>query len=113
MTTPFKSITLTDAAAARIKAVLAQSEASVLGLRVAIQTKGCSGLSYVIEYAREQGPGDEVVEDKGVRIFIDPKAMMFLLGSEMDYVEGKLESGFQFKNPNEKSRCGCGESFNV
>ena len=72
-----------------------------------------AGLSYVIEYAREQGPGDEVVEDKGVKIFIDPKAMMFLLGSEMDYVEGKLESGFQFKNPNEKSRCGCGESFNV
>lgn len=113
MTTMPKAITLTDAAAARVKAVLAKSEAPVLGLRVAIQTKGCSGLSYVVEYAREQAPGDEVVEDKGVRIFIDPKAMMFLLGSEMDYVEGKLESGFQFTNPNEKSRCGCGESFNV
>ncbi len=113
MTTLSKAITLTAAAAARVKAVLAQSEAPVLGLRVAIQPKGCSGLSYVIEYAREQGPGDEVVEDKGVTIFIDPKAMMFLVGSEMDYVEGKLESGFQFKNPNEKSRCGCGESFNV
>ncbi len=113
MTTPFKTITLTDAAAARIKAVLAQSEASVLGLRVAIQTKGCSGLSYVIEYAREQGPGDEVVDDKGLQRVIDPQAMMFLVGSAMDYVEGTQESGFQFKNPNEKSRCGCGESFNV
>ena len=113
MTTTPKVITLTDAAAERAKAVLARSETPVLGLRVAVAPKGCSGLSYVIEYAREKTPGDEVVEDKGVTIFIDPKATMFLIGSEMDYVEGKLESGFQFRNPNEKGRCGCGESFTV
>jgi len=78
-----------------------------------VRTKGCSGLSYTLEYADERGKFDEVVEDKGVVILIDPKATMFILGTEMDYVEDKMETGFKFTNPNEKGRCGCGESFHV
>ncbi|WP_119459335.1 HesB/IscA family protein [Rhodospirillaceae bacterium SYSU D60014] len=106
-------ITLTDAAAERAKTLLARNEAPAAGLRVGVKSKGCSGLSYTIEYADAKGPHDEVIEDKGVTIFIDPKATMFILGSEMDYVEDKLQSGFVFRNPNEKGRCGCGESFHV
>jgi iron-sulfur cluster assembly protein len=106
-------ITLTDAAAARVKALIAKSAEPVLGLRVGIDTKGCSGMSYVVEYAKEQRKLEDVVEDKGVKIFIEPTAVMFLLGSEMDYVEDKFQSGFVFSNPNEKGRCGCGESFHV
>ena len=75
--------------------------------------RGCSGLSYTLEYADEKGKFDEIVEDKGVTILVDPKAVMFILGTEMDYVEEKLQSGFTFRNPNEKGRCGCGESFHV
>jgi len=92
------ALTVTDAAAERIQALLA---------------KGCSGLSYTLEYADEKGKFDEVVEDKGVTVLIDPKAVMFILGTEMDYVEEKLQNGFTFRNPNEKGRCGCGESFHV
>ena len=106
-------ITLTDAAADRVKELIAKSDEPVLGLRVGVSTKGCSGLSYVVEYAKEQRKLEDVVEDKGVKIFIDPTAVMFLLGSEMDYVEDKFHSGFVFSNPNEKGRCGCGESFHV
>ena len=106
-------ITLTDAAADRVKQLIAKSEEPVLGLRVGVSTKGCSGMSYVVEYAREQRKLEDVVEDKGVKIFIEPTAVMFLLGSEMDYVEDKFHSGFVFTNPNEKGRCGCGESFHV
>ena len=106
-------ITLTDAAADRAKVLMAQSEEPVAGLRVGISTKGCSGLSYVFEYAAEKKKLEEEVVDKGVRIFIDPTAIMFLMGSEMDYQEDKLKSGFVFTNPNETSRCGCGESFSV
>jgi iron-sulfur cluster assembly protein len=106
-------ITLTDAAADRVKALIAKSEEPVLGLRVGVSTKGCSGMSYVVEYAKEQRKLEDVVEDKGVKIFIEPTAVMFLLGSEMDYVEDKFQSGFVFTNPNEKGRCGCGESFHV
>ncbi|WP_420348389.1 HesB/IscA family protein [Pelagibius sp.] len=106
-------ITLTDAAAERVKLLIAKSEEPVLGLRVGISTKGCSGMSYVVEYAKEQRKLEDVVEDKGVKIFIDPTAVMFLLGSEMDYVEDKFQTGFVFSNPNEKGRCGCGESFHV
>lgn len=106
-------ITLTDAAANRVKELIARSEEPVLGLRVGINTKGCSGMSYVVEYAREQRKLEDVVEDKGVKIFIEPTAVMYLLGSEMDYVEDKFQSGFVFTNPNEKGRCGCGESFHV
>jgi iron-sulfur cluster assembly protein len=110
---PLTPITLTDAAADRVKALLARRSALAAGLRIGVKSKGCSGLSYTIEYADAKGPYDEVVEDKGVTIFIDPKATMFILGSEVDYVEDKLQSGFVFRNPNEKGRCGCGESFHV
>ncbi len=106
-------ITLTEAAAERVRALIAHSEKPVLGLRVGVKTRGCSGLSYFVEYAEEQKKFEDVVEDKGVKIFIDPTAVMFLIGTEMDYVEDKIQSGFVFKNPNEKNRCGCGESFSV
>lgn len=106
-------LTITDAAAARVQALLESRGKPSYGVRIGIRTKGCSGLSYTLEFADEKNPYDEVVEDKGVVILIDPKAMMFLLGTEMDYVEEKLSSGFTFKNPNEKGRCGCGESFHV
>ncbi len=106
-------ITLTDAAAERVKTLVQSSDDPVLGLRVGISTKGCSGMSYVFEYAKEKRPLEEEIEAKGVRVFIDPMATMYLVGAEMDYVEDKLKSGFVFSNPNEKSRCGCGESFSV
>jgi len=106
-------ISLTDAAAARVKALLAKSESPAGGLRLSVAPKGCSGLAYKMEYAAEKGPNDEVVEDKGVAIYIDPLATMFIVGTELDYVEDKLQSGFVFNNPNEKGRCGCGESFHV
>jgi len=106
-------ITVTEAAAARVKALMAKSQGEVQGLRIGVKTKGCSGMSYSVEYAKEQVAGDEVVEDKGVTLFIDPKATLFIIGSEMDYVEDKLQSGFVFRNPNEKGRCGCGESFHI
>ncbi len=83
------------------------------GLRVGIRTGGCSGMAYTMEFAAEKQPLDEVVEDKGVTVLIDNKALMYLIGSEMDYVEDKLQSGFVFNNPNEKGRCGCGESFHI
>lgn len=111
-----KAMTLTDAAADRVKALMQKGdtgEGEVLGLRVGVKSRGCSGMSYFVEYAKDRKGFEEVVEDKGVRIFIDPAATMFLLGSEMDYVEDALQSGFVFRNPNEKGRCGCGESFHV
>jgi iron-sulfur cluster assembly protein len=106
-------IVLTDAAAERVKALIARSEKPVQGLRIGVRTRGCSGLSYFVEYADAPKKFEDVIEDKGVKIFIDPASVMFLLGTQMDYVEDKLQSGFVFKNPNEKSRCGCGESFSV
>ena len=106
-------ITLTETAAERVRQLIAKSEKPVLGLRVVVKTRGCSGLSYFVEYAEDQKKFEDMVEDKGVRIFIDPTATMFLLGSEMDYVEDTFHTGFVFNNPNEKGRCGCGESFHV
>ncbi|PIW30720.1 MAG: Fe-S cluster assembly scaffold SufA [Rhodospirillales bacterium CG15_BIG_FIL_POST_REV_8_21_14_020_66_15] len=106
-------MTITDQAAERVKALLASRGKPSAGVRVGIRTKGCSGMSYTLEFADEKNEFDEVVEDKGVRIYIDPKATMFIIGTEMDFVEDKLESGFVFQNPNEKGRCGCGESFHV
>lgn len=106
-------MTLTDAAAERVKAMIAGRGKPTVGVRVGIRTKGCSGMSYTLEFADEKGPFDEVVTDKGVTILIDPKATMFIIGTEMDYIEDKLQSGFVFINPNEKGRCGCGESFHV
>jgi iron-sulfur cluster assembly protein len=106
-------LSVTSEAAERVKALLAQRQSPALGIRIGVRSKGCSGLSYTLEFAEEKGPFDEVVETDGVTILIDPKATMFILGTEMDYVEDKLESGFVFRNPNEKGRCGCGESFHV
>ncbi|MBL4721747.1 MAG: iron-sulfur cluster assembly accessory protein [Alphaproteobacteria bacterium] len=108
-----QAITLTDAAAARVKVLMSKAETPIVGLRVGVKARGCTGMSYFVEYAEKDLPFEEVVEDKGVRILIDPAATMFLIGSEMDYQEDKLQSGFVFKNPNEKGRCGCGESFHV
>jgi len=108
-----QAMTLTDAAAERVQALLAKRGKPSVGIRIGVRTKGCSGLSYTIEYADEKSKFDEIVEQKGVTVLIDPKATLFILGTEMDYVEDKLQSGFVFKNPNEKGRCGCGESFHV
>jgi iron-sulfur cluster assembly protein len=105
--------TISDTAAERIKELLASRGKPSAGIKVGIRTRGCSGLSYSIEYADKVEPHDEVVEEKGVKVLIDPKAVMFLIGTEMDFVEEKLKSGFAFKNPNEKGKCGCGESFHV
>ncbi len=106
-------ITLTDSAAEQVKTILAQAPEGqqVTGLRIGVESGGCSGMSYFMEYAAEKNPMEEVVEDKGVKIFLDPKAAMYLIGTEMDYNDGEFESGFTFKNPNETGRCGCGKSF--
>lgn len=104
---------VTDAAAERVKLLLRQRGRDSAGVRIGVRTAGCSGLSYTLEYADERNAFDEIVEDKGVTILVDPKAVMFLIGTEMDFVEDKLKSGFVFVNPNEKGRCGCGESFHV
>lgn len=106
-------ITLTDRAADRVKALMAKSDKPILGLRIGVRTRGCSGLTYVLDYAEAQKPHEDRVEDKGVTILIDPSASLFLIGSEMDYVEEDLGARFVFNNPNETGRCGCGESFSV
>ena len=108
-----QALVVTDTAAQRIQALLANRSKPSVGVRVGMQTRGCSGLTYTLEYANEKGKYDEIVEDKGVTILVDSKAVMFIIGTEMDYVEEKLLSGFVFRNPNEKGRCGCGESFHV
>jgi iron-sulfur cluster assembly protein len=110
---PAPLMTITEPAAERVKALLDKRGKPSAGIRVGIRTAGCSGLTYTIEYADEKGKFDEVIEDKGVTVLIDPKAVMFLVGTEMDFVTEKLKSGFVFHNPNEKQRCGCGESFHV
>ncbi|MBV8753194.1 MAG: iron-sulfur cluster assembly accessory protein [Hyphomicrobiales bacterium] len=101
---------LSDAAAARIKEISARAEKPIAGVRVGVKNGGCAGMSYTMEYAETVNPADEVVEDKGVRILIDPKAVLFLLGTEMDYKIDKISSQFVFNNPNQTSACGCGES---
>lgn len=106
-------LTLTDAAASHIKTLLSNRGKPSVGVRIGIKTKGCNGLSYTLEFADEKSSYDEMVEDKGVTVLIDPKAILFLVGVEMDFVRDKLQSGFTFKNPNEKGRCGCGESFHA
>ena len=108
-----QALSVTDAAAERVQALLTARGKPSVGIRVGVRARGCSGLSYTLEYADEKGRFDEIVEDKGVTILVDPKAVMFILGTEMDYVEEKLQAGFVFRNPNEKGRCGCGESFHV
>lgn len=105
---------LTSAALARVQELLKQRGKPSAGVRIGVRTKGCSGLSYTLEYADAPAPLDERIEaDHGVVILIDPKAVLFLVGTEMDFVEEALQSGFVFRNPNEKGRCGCGESFHV
>jgi iron-sulfur cluster assembly protein len=106
-------ISISEAAAERVKHLMAERGAPAFGVRIGVRTAGCSGLSYTLEYADEKGEFDEVVEERGVTILIDPKAAMFLIGTEMDFVEEKLGAGFVFINPNEKGKCGCGESFHV
>ena len=101
---------LSDAAAARIKEISARAENPIAGVRVGVKNGGCAGMAYTMEYAEAANPADEVVEDKGVRILIDPKAVLFLLGTEMDYKIDKLSAQFVFNNPNQTSACGCGES---
>jgi len=106
-------ITLTDNAASRIKDIMSKDENKSLGVRVGVKSGGCAGMSYIMEYAKEINPNDEVIEDKGVKVFIDPGAIMYLLGTQMDYKKEQFSSSFIFKNPNETERCGCGESFKV
>ncbi len=104
---------VTPLAAERVKALIEGRGKPTAGIRIGVRSKGCSGLSYTLEFADKQEPLDEVIETGGVKLLIDAKASLFLIGTEMDYEEEKLKSGFVFKNPNEKGRCGCGESFHV
>ena len=104
-------ITLSDNAANRIKEIMSNNENNSIGVRVGVKSGGCAGMSYIMEYAKEVNPTDEIIEDKGVKVFIDPGAIMYLLGTEMDYKQEQFSSTFVFKNPNETERCGCGESF--
>lgn len=104
---------LTEAAATRIKDVMARADKPVAGVRVGVKNGGCAGMEYTMEYAEAVKPFDEVVEDKGVKILIDPKAILFLLGTEMDYKTEKLSAQFVFNNPNQTSACGCGESVQL
>ena len=108
-----KVMTLTDAAAIRIKDIMAKAGRPIAGVRVGVKNGGCAGMAYTMDYAAEVDPRDEVVEDKGVRILIDPKAVLFLLGTEMDYKIDKLSAQFVFNNPNQTSACGCGESVSL
>ena len=106
-------IKLSDNAALRIKEIMSNAQKDSLGVRVSVKSGGCAGMSYVMEYAKEIKPNEEIIEEKGVKVFIDPKAIIYLLGTEMDYKEDKFSSQFVFKNPNETERCGCGESFKI
>ena len=106
-------ISLSDNAAQRIKEIMSKAESQFLGVRVGVKSGGCAGMSYVMEYAKEINPNDEIIEEKGVKLFIDPGAIMYLLGTEMDYKKEEFSSSFVFKNPNETERCGCGESFKI
>jgi len=113
MASNFKVLSLTDAAAESIKAIIADADRPIAGLRVGVKNGGCAGMSYTMEYAEAAKPGEDVVEDRGVRVFVDPKAVLFLLGTEMDFTTNKLASQFVFNNPNQTSACGCGESVAI
>jgi iron-sulfur cluster assembly protein len=104
---------LSDAAAERIREIMSQADHPVAGLRVGVEKGGCAGMSYTMEYAEAAGPHDEVIEDKGVRVFIDPTAVLYLLGTEMDYQVDKFTAGFVFNNPNQTASCGCGQSVEL
>ena len=106
-------IKLSDNAALRIKEIMSSAENESLGVRVSVKTGGCAGMSYVMEYTKEVNSNDELIEDKGVKVFIDSSAVMYLLGTAMNYKKEELSSSFVFNNPNETERCGCGESFKI
>ena len=106
-------IKLSDNAANRIKQIMSKADNTTIGVRVGVKSGGCAGMSYMMEYAKEAKKNEEVIEDKGVKVFIDANAVMYLLGTEMDYKKDKFSSQFVFINPNETERCGCGESFKV
>jgi len=108
-----KVVTLSDAAAARVKEIMGKAEKPYAGLRVGVKNGGCAGQEYVLEYAEAAGPLDEVVEDKGVTILVEPKAVLFLIGTEIDYEVNRLAAKFVFRNPNETDACGCGESVTI
>ena len=108
-----KAISLTDRAAERIKHIISRAETPKIGVRLGVKNGGCAGIEYTMDYADARDPLDEVVEDKGVMILIEPKAVLFLLGTEMDYEEGVMSSGFIFNNPNQTDACGCGESVTI
>ena len=106
-------ITLSSNAAERLKQIMYEDNHNSIGVRVGVKSGGCAGMSYVMEYTKVANPNDEVIEDKGIKLFIDPSAVMYLLGTEMDYKKDEFSSSFVFKNPNETERCGCGESFKI
>ena len=106
-------MSLTDNAILQVKALLEQRGKPSIGIRIGVKSGGCSGLKYFVEYADEKNPFDEIIQTKDITILIDPKALMYLLGTEMDFVVEQIKSGFTFTNPNEKGKCGCGSSFNV
>ena len=108
-----KILTLSTNAAERIKEIMSSADNKTIGVRVGVKSGGCAGMSYIMEYAEDIKPNEEIVEEKGVKVLIDPKAVMYLLGTEMDYKKEKFSSQFVFKNPNETERCGCGESFKI
>ena len=108
-----KPVKLTEAAAARLQEIMANADGKYLGLRVGVTNAGCAGMSYTMAYAEDTKPFEEVMEDKGVKIFIDPKAILFLIGTELDFVQEKLGARFVFNNPNQTSACGCGESVSI
>ncbi|MHA7772709.1 Fe-S cluster assembly scaffold SufA [Roseibium sp. M-1] len=109
----FQVMTLTDAAAGRVKELVENSDKNAIGLRVGIKKGGCAGMEYTMDMVDEAKPGDDVIDDKGVKLFVDPSAVLFLLGTQMDFETTKFRSGFVFKNPNEVSACGCGESVSL
>ena len=106
-------IKISDSAVDRIKKIMSEAQSQTIGVRIGVKSGGCAGMSYVMEYATDIKPNEEIIEEKGVKVLIDPKAVMYLLGTEMDYKKEKFSSQFVFKNPNETERCGCGESFKV
>ena len=109
----FKIMSLTDAAAERITEIIEDSDKPVIGVRVGVKNAGCAGMAYTLDYVAEPVKGDDHVSDKGVEVYIEPKATMFLLGTVMDFEESKMSSGFTFKNPNQTGECGCGESVQL
>ncbi len=113
MASRFKVISLTEAAAERVREIMSNSATPLAGLRIGVKNGGCAGMSYTMDWAETQGPHDDVVEEKGVRLLIDPKAVLFLFGTQMDYQQSKLSSGFVFNNPNQTAACGCGESVAI